>query len=84
MQQLDDRILEHLAEESWSSPKVMHSLSAFRASEARIAERCRVLASVGFLAQIHGSSYEITGWGKQYLEGALDANHQWPPLTPRD
>lgn len=73
MQQLDDRILEHLAEESWSSPRVLAGHPDVHASEARIAERCRVLTSVELIAPLYERTYEITVWGQRYLEGELDA-----------
>lgn len=73
MQQLDDRILEHLAEESWSTPRLMARTAGLRASEARITERCRLLADVELVAPIHRRTYEITYWGRLYLAGELDA-----------
>ena len=73
MQQLDDRILEHLAEEPWSSPTVMAAHPDFRASRGRLAERCAVLASVELVAPIGERTVEITQWGRLYLEGDLDA-----------
>lgn len=76
MEQLDDRILEHLNEESWSSVSVMASRPEFRASKARIRERCQMLASAGLIAPIHHEMYEITTWGMLYLEGEIDAAHQ--------
>lgn len=82
MQQLDDRILEHLNEEPWSSPSVMESLPRLRGSKRRIRERCEVLASAGLIAPVHGEMYEITTWGMRYLEGKIDARHQ-PRPNPR-
>lgn len=81
MQQLDDRILEHLAEEPWSSPAVMATHPAVRATEDRIAERCRVLATAELVAPIHRRSYEITIWGQRYLTGDLDAATLGPGPT---
>ncbi len=79
MEQLDDRILEHLHEEPWSSVTVMDSRSEFRASKARIRERCRVLANAELIEPLHRDMYEITTWGILYLEGELDADHQPKP-----
>ncbi|UWG46591.1 PhiH1 repressor family protein, contains HTH domain [Halanaeroarchaeum sp. HSR-CO] len=81
MQQLDERILEHLSEEGWSTPHIMAKEPAFHdleASKARIGERCRALADVDFIAPIHGDMYEITTWGQLYLDGDLDADNQAP------
>lgn len=81
MEQLDDRILEHLQEESWSSVSVMDSRTEFRASKARIRERCEMLAGADLIAPIHHDMYEITNWGKLYLEGEIDAANQPSPST---
>ena len=81
MVQLDDRILEHLNEESWSSVDVMVSQSHFRASRGRIRERCQMLACSGLIAPIHHDMYEITNWGTLYLDGEIDADHQPRPKS---
>ena len=60
MAQLDDRILEYIAEESWSSPAIMARSAEFSASEARLAECCRMLVYAGFLVPIHAEMYELT------------------------
>lgn len=81
MRQLDERILEHLREEGWSSPGIMRSRQNFQClgtSEGAIAERCRVLTSAELVAPIHGNMYELTTWGRLYLEGELDAEHLRP------
>lgn len=81
MQQLDDRILEHLEENGWSSPSIMESRPEFQhlgASKERIRERCRVLTSAELIAPIHREMVEITTWGKRYLEGKLDTEHLRP------
>ena len=76
MQQLDDRILEHLEEEPWSSPSVMDSMPEFDASEGRVRERCRVLADAELVAFVVGDMVEITRWGLLYLDGGIDAEHR--------
>jgi hypothetical protein len=69
MQLVDDRILEHLAEESWSSPTVMASKPEFEDfSERHISERCWILAHAELVAPIYDDCYVITGQGKRYLE----------------
>lgn len=80
MQQLDERILEHIRDEGWSSPSVMATHHLFNyASEARIRERCRALSYADLLAPISGDMVELTTWGQLYLEGELDAEHQPRP-----
>jgi hypothetical protein len=78
MQQLDERILEHLKEEGWATPRTMARDARFqdmRASEARIRERCRILLSRELIEPVHGDYYDISRWGLAYLRGDLDANY---------
>lgn len=77
---LDDRILEHLSEEPWSSASLMAARPEFRASRARIAERCRLLARVELLAPIYGDTFELTTLGQGYLDGEVDVQHYPPPI----
>jgi hypothetical protein len=80
MQIVDDRILEHLAEESWSSPEVMASKFEFEDfSERHISERCWILAHAELIAPIYDDSYVITGQGKWCLEGEYDPGWFRPP-----
>ena len=82
MQTLDERILEHLNEESWASPRTMASKHEFRhATRRRIRERCEELTFIEFIAPIHNDMYEITTWGQLYLAGEIDAENR--PLPPR-
>jgi len=83
MEQIDDRILEHMDDEPWSSPSVMASLTEFSASRARLAERCRLLADAGLIAPVTSETYEITTWGMRYLDGEIDAQHQPRPSLSR-
>jgi len=75
MTQLDDRILEHLAGESWASPRTMATAFVGTSSEARIWERCRVLSAAGLIGPMWPGTrmYEITTSGQLYLAGDLDA-----------
>jgi len=76
MQQLDERILEHLHEEGWSTPGMIVSDRRFReleASEARVRERCHELTQRELVEPVHTEMYEITTWGVAYLRGDLDA-----------
>jgi hypothetical protein len=75
MHQLDERILEHLADDGWASPGTMGRHFRFTASEDRIEERCKVLADVGLIGPIYEGApmYELTSLGYLYLAGDLDA-----------
>lgn len=78
MQQLDERILEHIDEEGWATPRTMSRNVNFEgvyASEGRIRERCKKLVKAELIAPIHADMYEITTWGNLYLEGDLDAEN---------
>lgn len=77
---LDERILEFISEEGWSSPELMKREGLDSASRNRIAERCEVLATAGLIGPIHGDQYELTALGRMYLEGKIDAD----ALPPRD
>lgn len=74
---LDERILEHLEEDSWSTPRYMSKEFRFNASRGRVEERCRKLTQAGLIAPIYEDAnlYDITSDGQQYLEGELDAEH---------
>lgn len=78
MQLLDERILEHIDEEDWATPRTMFrdvNFEGLRASEGRIRERCEKLAQAELIAPVHNDMYEITTTGKLYLEGELDAEN---------
>jgi len=80
MYPVDERILEHLAEESWATPSTMATQSEFQqlyADEDYIRQRCSELVSRELIAPVVGDSemYEITSWGLAYLRGDLDASH---------
>lgn len=79
MEQTDDRILEHIQEEGWSSPTIMVSLDSIEAPKGTLSDRCQMLSQAGFLAPIHEDMYELTTWGQQYLSGKIDAEHQPRP-----
>jgi len=79
MQQLDERILEHLSEQSWSTPQLMAQDRMFedlQASESRIRERCHEMTNRELVEPFstHSEMYEITTWGLAYLRGQLDAD----------
>lgn len=83
MQQADERILEHLAEDSWATPSTIASDSRFedlQISRNHIYERCEELAQRELIAPVYDDMYEITSWGLAYLRGDLDADNlpRWP------
>jgi len=80
MYTVDERILEHLAEESWASPSTMAMESEFQqlnVDSKYINQRCSLLMERELVAPIikDGDMYEITTWGLAYLRGDLDAGH---------
>lgn len=80
MYTVDERILEHLAEESWASPSTMEAELEFQqlnADSAYINQRCNKLAERELVAPIVADSdmYEVTRWGLAYLRGDLDATY---------
>ena len=83
MQQLDERILEHLAEDGWSTPAMMAEDLDFRnlqASETLVRERCRRLTERELVEPFQTEMYEITTWGLAYLRGNLDAEMLHPKI----
>lgn len=79
---VDERILEYLEEEGWSTPRVLASVSWIHASRARVRERLRVLGRVGLVARDRGRDWDITSRGQEYLAGELDAHHlRWPEAS---
>jgi len=83
MKQLDERILEHLDREGWSTPSIMAKTRGFEASEGDIRERCLMLQYTGFLAPITSGMYELTADGIQYLRGKIDARNRPEPTVDR-
>jgi DNA-binding FadR family transcriptional regulator len=86
MRQLDERLLEHLGEQDWSTPRMLAQHPRFeemQVSRARIRERLQMLADAGLVGREHEDIYEITTWGQLYLEGELDAENQPRPRPGR-
>ena len=80
MYPVDERILEHLSEESWASPSTMASQPEFqqlKADKEYIGRRCERLIERELIGPFidNGDLYEITRWGLAYLRGDLDAGH---------
>jgi len=51
--------------------------------ENRIAERCEVLRSAGFVEREFSDHYQITTWGALYLDGEVSAEARRPEPAPR-
>ena len=81
---LDDRILEHLRDESLSTADYMATLPNIHATEAQVQERCEILADVDLVSFVTNDAelVELTIWGKRYLEGELDVELQPHPRHP--
>ena len=78
MYTVDERILEHLAEESWASPSTMEVVPEFQqmdVDEKYINQRCKQLVERELIAPIaiEYDMFEITNLGLAYLRGDLDA-----------
>ena len=72
----DERILEHLAETSWATPKTIASDPYFQKvdiDEMYIKQRCEQLVDREMIAPVYDNMYEITSLGLAYLRGDLDA-----------
>ena len=84
-QTLDDRIIEHLDDESWSTPGYMEMVPGIDATKAQIRDRCRVLADAGLVAlqQEEGCYVELTTLGELYLDGEADIDLYPRPRHPR-
>jgi predicted transcriptional regulator len=73
MSRTDDRILEHLTEDGPGTPKEMAVSDRVRFSRQHINARCKTLVKYGLVVHLGNGVYDITGQGKQYLAGELDA-----------
>jgi hypothetical protein len=82
---LDERILEHLADEPWSTPELMELVEGIDATSAQIRDRCRVLADADLVAiyEDEGWNTELTTLGELYLKGEADIELYPRPRHPR-
>ncbi|MFB6302788.1 MAG: hypothetical protein ABEH78_08015 [Haloferacaceae archaeon] len=83
MLQIEERILEQLNDEGWSTPKTIasnHRLHELNADALVVERRLNVLVARE-LAAPEAGGYEITTWGQAYLRGDLDAGYL--PRHPR-
>lgn len=85
MYTIDERILEHLSENSWASPPTMAMEKEFDqldTDEEYIRQRCTCLTERELICPIIQDSdmYEITNLGLAYLRGDLHAGYlpKWP------
>jgi len=82
MTRTDDRVLEALNEQSWSTPYFI-AIDIDGADEETIRRRCEVLCRVGFAEREFGDHYEISEWGALYLDGEVSARAREPLPAPR-
>lgn len=85
MWSLDDRILEALSGDGWTTPESLSVIPGMHATEAQVEERCKVLADadlVTFLTE-DADIVGLTTEGEQYLEGKVDVELYPPPRHPR-
>jgi len=84
---LDERIMERLDEEEGPLTPWMISEDLGAPSQMRVDERCRVLARAGFIQISHrfalDDQFSLTGWGRLYLDGDVDADLREPLPAPR-
>jgi len=87
MVHLDERIMECLDESEKPLTPWMVADDLGAPTRRRVAERCRVLARAGFVQMTRRPSiddkFTITGWGRLYLDGDVDADLQRPLPAPR-
>jgi hypothetical protein len=83
MEDVDDRILEYLAGESWASPGEIERALTMTVSRARIRSRLYTLRLAGFVTQIAPKSrhYELTTDGQGYLDGRMRAEGRLDPTV---
>ncbi|GGM37215.1 hypothetical protein [Haloarcula argentinensis] len=67
---IDDRILEHLRDDSVSTARQMTIRDNTHATEAQVQDRCRVLTDADLVAFLTENQdfVELTTEGEQYLE----------------
>jgi len=84
-ERLDERILELLDDEPWSTPSIMEVELPLDATEGQIRERCLVLADAELIAIDPGDNWrcELETRGKLYLDGKIDVQLYPSPRSPR-
>jgi hypothetical protein len=83
---VDDRILELLKSESWSTPSVMELEPHIHATEKQIQARCLRLADAELvgLSITEGWKVEITTKGRLYLAGEVDVRLYERPRSEKE
>lgn len=83
---LDERILEILRTEGWSTPSYIARKVSLWASVGRVRERCDMLMQAQLVEPLSPEfqNYDITGAGRRYLDGRLDAGNQPEPSARRE
>jgi len=82
MSRTDDRVLEALNEQSWSTPHLL-AIDIDGADEETIRQRCVILHRAGFVELERDDQYEISQWGALYLHGEVSARAREPLPAPR-
>ena len=84
---LDERIMERLDEAEGPLTPWMIADDLGAPTRRRVDERCRVLARAGFVQMDRrlalDNKFTLTGWGRLYLEGEVDAGLREPLPAPR-
>lgn len=82
---LDERILELLSDEPWSTPAIMETELPIRATERQIKERCMMLADAEMIGLDPADNWrcELDTRGELYLEGEVDMELYDTPRSPR-
>jgi hypothetical protein len=82
---LDDRILEHLRDDSVSTAKQIAIRDGIHATESQVQDRCKVLADADLVAFVTEDCdlVELTTEGEQYLDGEIDVELYPYPRHPK-
>ena len=82
---LDERVLEYIDNEGWATPSLIHHKTAMLASRRRVFERLKMLEGAELVGRMFegGIMFELTGEGKRYLDGELDAKKHVERPNPR-
>lgn len=82
---LDERILEILRAEGWSTPRYIARKVSLWASVGRVRERNNMLMRAQLIGPLSPEfqNYDITVPGRRYFDGRLDASNQPEPAARR-
>lgn len=85
MEALDERILEYLATDDVATPRTIARSRRREVNVQKVRERCRVLAQAGYVSPVTDDCelYELTIWGRLYLEGEARADQIVPEPDAR-